>query len=158
MNTLREPCLSETFPMYYRAFLHIIHFSPAMCTQHSANLGHPFSSDLQLIALYMLYFLDWCMSASLGHYMYISLFVPPFSTALPLSLTGTNGGMSPAGETCWKSSFQLLSPLCIPPIVPCFPSFFLPLFFLFSRCLFSVRVLRPVAEVICFGRAGTWFV
>lgn len=85
------------------------------------------------------------------HNMYMTLFVPPPSTS-------TNGGMDPAGELCWKSSFQLLSPLHIPPLVPSFHSFFLPFFLLFNRCLFSVRVLRSVAEVICFARARSRFV
>lgn len=84
------------------------------------------------------------------HDVYMFLYLPP---------PGSNGGINPAWEICWKSSFLLLSPLDKPPLVPCFPSsFFHSLFFLFNRCLFSVRVLRSVAEVICFDRASAQFV
>lgn len=78
----------------------------------------------------------YCFSAATechfhrDHNMYMTLFVPPFSTTVPLSSTGTNGGMDPAGELCWKSSFQLLSPLHIPSFLPLFFFFCLSSFYL----------------------------
>lgn len=55
-----------------------------------------------------------------------------------------NGGTDPAGETCWKSSFRLLSPLYNPPsscpLLPLFFLSFLPSFYLTD--VFCLQVFK----------------
>lgn len=150
--------------------------------QPCADVGQPYSADLfftllfswifgvsRKLVLFHVFTLD-CVTVSCStrpqflHRFFRQLLNVSFNatkicTSLYLPSEETIGGINPAGETCWKSSFQLLSPLHNPPLVPCFPSsFFICFSFFFNRCLFSVRVLRSVAGVICSDTASTRFV